>query len=105
MTEPPKPPKPASNLYERIHARFAPLGGADDLVIPPRKSARNPRWVAFDRTLTEARSQFADLPPEEAEALIDEAVAAGIPVRLRTPPRWGTARTRHELRSKVSYPR
>lgn len=27
---------PAPNLYERIRARFAPLGGADDLEIPPR---------------------------------------------------------------------
>jgi antitoxin FitA len=24
------------NLYDRVRARFAPLGGADDLAIPPR---------------------------------------------------------------------
>ncbi len=33
---------PAPNLYERIRARFAPLGGADDLVIPPREPGRDP---------------------------------------------------------------
>lgn len=33
---------PASNLYERIRARFVPLGGADDLEIPPRKPGRAP---------------------------------------------------------------
>ena len=30
------------NLAEAIHRRFAPLGGADDLEIPPRESARDP---------------------------------------------------------------
>jgi Ribbon-helix-helix domain len=34
------------------------------------------KWRVFDQTLAEARSKFADLPPEELEALIDEAVAA-----------------------------
>ena len=29
------------NLYERIHARFAPLGGVD-LELPPREGAREP---------------------------------------------------------------
>lgn len=33
---------PARNLYERIRARFAPLGGADDLEIPPRLPDRDP---------------------------------------------------------------
>ncbi len=32
----------ASNLYERIRARFAPLGGADDLIVPPRAPDRDP---------------------------------------------------------------
>ena len=32
----------ALNLYERIRARFAPLGGADDLEIPPREPGRDP---------------------------------------------------------------
>jgi antitoxin FitA len=32
----------AANLYERIRARFAPLGGADDLEIPPREPGRDP---------------------------------------------------------------
>ena len=34
------------------------------------------RWRVLDQTVAEARDKFADLPPEEAEALIDEAVAA-----------------------------
>jgi antitoxin FitA len=32
---------PARNLYDRIHARFAPLGGVD-LELPPRDPAREP---------------------------------------------------------------
>jgi antitoxin FitA len=31
----------ASNLYERIHARFAPLGGVE-LELPPREPDRKP---------------------------------------------------------------
>ena len=30
-----------SNLYERIHARFAPIGGVE-LELPPREPAREP---------------------------------------------------------------
>jgi antitoxin FitA len=30
------------NLAEAIRRRFAPLGGADDLEIPPREPARDP---------------------------------------------------------------
>jgi hypothetical protein len=30
----------------------------------------------LDQTVAEARSKFADLPPEELEAVIEEAVAA-----------------------------
>jgi plasmid stability protein len=30
------------NLYERIRARFEPLGGADDLDLPPRLLDREP---------------------------------------------------------------
>jgi Ribbon-helix-helix domain len=33
------------------------------------------KWRVLEQTMAEARSKFADLPPEEAEALIDEAVA------------------------------
>lgn len=36
------PPPPARNLYERIRVRFTPLGGADDLVLPPRLPDRAP---------------------------------------------------------------
>jgi len=34
--------RPARNLYERIRARFEPLGGADDLAVPPRNADRDP---------------------------------------------------------------
>ena len=33
---------PARNLYDRIRARFEPLGGADDLELPPRTKDREP---------------------------------------------------------------
>ena len=33
------------------------------------------RWRVFDQTAAEARSKFDDLPPEELETLIGEAVA------------------------------
>jgi antitoxin FitA len=32
---------PTRNLYDRIHARFAPLGGVD-LQLPPREPIRDP---------------------------------------------------------------
>lgn len=34
------------------------------------------RWRVLDQTITEVRSKFADLPPEELEALIEEAVSS-----------------------------
>ena len=34
------------------------------------------KWRVFDQTLNEARGRFADVPPAEVEALIDEAVRA-----------------------------
>lgn len=38
-----KPPErlPERNLYDRIRARFAPLGGVD-LELPPREAVRDP---------------------------------------------------------------
>jgi plasmid stability protein len=38
-----QPPERSSerNLYERIHARFAPIGGID-LKLPPREPTRDP---------------------------------------------------------------
>ena len=36
------PDRPGRTLYERIRARFEPLGGADDLVLPPRTPDRDP---------------------------------------------------------------
>lgn len=34
------------------------------------------KWRVLDQTMAEARGKFAHLPPDEAEALIDEAVMA-----------------------------
>jgi Ribbon-helix-helix domain len=34
------------------------------------------RWRVYDETVRETRAQNANLPPEEIEAAIDEAVAA-----------------------------
>jgi plasmid stability protein len=39
LKEPEQPPAP--DLYQRIRARFAPLGGVD-LDLPPREPARAP---------------------------------------------------------------
>jgi antitoxin FitA len=39
LKEPDRPP--TRNLYERIRARFEPLGGADDLELPPRLPDRD----------------------------------------------------------------
>ena len=33
------------------------------------------KWRVLDQTVAEARSKFADLPPEELDAVIEEAVA------------------------------
>jgi plasmid stability protein len=40
LQEPERPPE--RTLYERIRARFEPLGGIDDLDLPPREPAREP---------------------------------------------------------------
>ncbi len=34
------------------------------------------KWRVLDQTMAEARSKFADLAPEDLDALIDEAVSA-----------------------------
>lgn len=34
------------------------------------------KWRVLDQTMAEARGKFADVPPEELESLINEAVAA-----------------------------
>jgi hypothetical protein len=34
------------------------------------------KWRVLDQTIAEARSKFADLPPDELEAVIAEAVTA-----------------------------
>jgi hypothetical protein len=40
------------------------------------------KWRVLDQTIAEARGKFADMPPEDIEALVAEAVAAT---------RWSTA--------------
>jgi len=34
------------------------------------------RWRLFDETVQQARERFADMPPQEIEALVDQAVQA-----------------------------
>jgi hypothetical protein len=34
------------------------------------------KWRVFDQTVAEARSKFADMAPDQLEALIEEAVTA-----------------------------
>jgi len=34
------------------------------------------KWRVLDQTMAEARSKFADMPPAELDAAIEEAVAA-----------------------------
>lgn len=34
------------------------------------------KWRVLDQTIAQAREKFADMPPEDLEATIDEAVAA-----------------------------
>jgi antitoxin FitA len=40
LKEPELPAEP--HLYDRIRARFAPLGGADDIELPPRELVGEP---------------------------------------------------------------
>jgi hypothetical protein len=35
------------------------------------------KWRVFEQTLAEVRSKFADVPPDELETLIHEAIASG----------------------------
>ena len=44
------------------------------------------KWRVFDQTMAEARGKFADMPPEQLEAMIDEAVTA---TRLANNPKAG----------------
>ena len=34
------------------------------------------KWRVLDQTMAEARAGFADLPPDDVEALVDEAMTA-----------------------------
>ncbi len=40
------------------------------------------KWRVFDQTVTEARSKFADMPPEALESIISEAVDAARQTKL-----------------------
>jgi hypothetical protein len=44
------------------------------------------KWRVLDQTIAEARGKFADMPPEDIEALVAEAVAA---TRQSTAPKAG----------------
>ena len=46
---------PPMDLYQRIRARFAPLGGVD-LDLPPREPAPEPRRGGISTTLPEPRT-------------------------------------------------
>jgi hypothetical protein len=37
------------------------------------------RWRVLDQTISEARSKFSDMPPDELDSLLNEAVAASRP--------------------------
>jgi antitoxin ParD1/3/4 len=80
------------NLAERIHQLFAPLGGADDLIIPPGEPAREP--PSFDDV-------FLDFPAEaddwdspgtlaelkaQAKALREQARLGGLRFEVYLPP-------------------
>jgi hypothetical protein len=52
MTEPTESPDKEVNLYERIHARFAAIGGVD-LELPPREPGREPPRFDCDQALPE----------------------------------------------------
>jgi len=41
----------------------------------PTKSVQTVDWRLFDQTVSRVREAFADLPPDELNSLIDEAVA------------------------------
>lgn len=45
------------------------------------------KWRVLDQTVAEARTGFADLPPDAVEALADEAVTAVRQARRRPAPK------------------
>jgi hypothetical protein len=38
------------------------------------------KWRVLDQTMAEARRKFADLPPDDVQALLDEATTAARPM-------------------------
>ena len=75
MTDASKQPKSAVELAEDIRQHVVPIVSGDDLELPPPVPLGELPWRVFDRTLAEVRNKFADMLPEEAQALIDEAIA------------------------------
>ena len=45
------------------------------------------RWRVFDQTLAETREKFADLPPEELQAMIDKVTARARSERVASAPK------------------
>lgn len=45
-------------------------------VTAPKDTDIAVHWQVFDQALAEARESFADLAPDEQQALVDEATAA-----------------------------
>lgn len=43
---------------------------------PAKAGPQAAKWQAFDRTIADARTGFADMPAEALEALVVEATAA-----------------------------
>ncbi len=44
------------------------------------------KWRVFNQTLADVRDKFADMPPDELESLIDEAVVAARQERKASAP-------------------
>jgi len=42
----------------------------------PKRTSDTAKRLAFDKIIAEIRARFADLPPQQLEPLIEEAVAA-----------------------------
>jgi antitoxin ParD1/3/4 len=80
------------NLAERIHQLFAPLGGADDLIIPPREPGREP--PNFDDVYVDLPTEVSDWDSPEtlaklkaqAVALREQARAGGLRFEAYLPP-------------------
>jgi len=78
------------NLAEHIHQLFAPLGGADDLIIPPREPGREP--PNFDDVYVDLPISDWDGPETlaklkaQAKALREQARLGGLRFEAYLPP-------------------